>query len=83
MADINEQSWWRRSRFLAMVALTAGGTLCILSLILPLPDLGRFFSLPFATFTATIVAPILAIIAIFWLADRQNRLDRTHGYYED
>jgi putative solute:sodium symporter small subunit len=83
MADSNEQSWWRRSRFLAMVALIVGGTLCILSLILPLPDLGRFFSLPFATFVATIAAPILAILAIFWLADRQGRLDRTHGYYED
>ena len=83
MADSNEQSWWRRSRFLAMVALIVGGTLCILSLILPLPDLGRFFSLPFATFVATIAAPILAILAIFWLADRQRRLDRTHGYYED
>ena len=83
MADSNEQSWWRRSRFLAMVALIAGGTLCILSLILPFPELGRFFSLPFATFVATIAAPILAILAIFWLADSQTRLDRTHGYYED
>jgi putative solute:sodium symporter small subunit len=83
MADSNEQSWWRRTRFLAMVALTAGGTLCILSLILPLPDLGRFFSLPFATFVATIAAPILAILSIFWLADRQKRLDRAHGYNED
>jgi uncharacterized membrane protein len=83
MADSNEQSWWRRCRFLAMAALLAGGTLCILSLILPLPDLGRFFSLPFATFVVTIAAPILAILAIFWLADRQRRLDRAHGYYED
>ena len=83
MADNNEQSWWRRSRFLAMVGLVAGGTLCMLSLILPLPDFGRVFGLPFATFVAMIAAPAFAILAIFWTADRQSRLDRTHGYYED
>jgi putative solute:sodium symporter small subunit len=83
MADSNEQSWWRRSRFLAFVGLIAGGTLTILSLILPLPDLGRVFSLPFPTFVAMVGGPVVAILAIFWTADRQSRLDRTHGYYEE
>ena len=83
MADSNEQSWWRRSRFLAFVALVAGGALSTLSLILPLPDFGHVLSLSFATFAATIAAPGLAALAIFWLADRQGRLERTHGYYED
>ncbi len=83
MADSNEQSWWRRSRFLAFVALVAGGVLSVLALILPLPDFGHVLGLPFATFAATIGAPVIAALAIFWLADRQSRLDRTHGYYED
>jgi putative solute:sodium symporter small subunit len=83
MADSNEQSWWRRTRFLAFVTVIAGGAASFLSLILPLPDFGHVLSLPFATFMATIGAPLLAILAIFWMADRQSRLDRTHGYYED
>jgi putative solute:sodium symporter small subunit len=83
MADSNEQSWWRRSRFIAFLALIAGGAPTVLSLVLPLPDILPVFGLPFASVVATIGAPALAILAIFWLADRQGRLDRTHGYYEE
>jgi putative solute:sodium symporter small subunit len=83
MADSNEQSWWRRSRFVAFVALVIGAAPTLWLLILPFPDLGSPFGLPLSTFMMTIVAPVIAILAILWFADRQGRLDRLHGYYED
>jgi putative solute:sodium symporter small subunit len=81
MADVNERIWWRRTRFLAVFAMTAGGLVCLL-LLLAAPALDRqsVLGIPFGLFAVTLVAPLAVLAVIFWAAESQRRIDRAHGF---
>ena len=80
MADGSEKTWWRRTRLLAVSAVaTAGGVSLLLMLAAPALDADSVLGIPFGLFSVTLVAPLVVIAIIFWVAERQRRIDRAHG----
>ena len=81
MADGSEKSWWRRTRFLAVSAVAAGGGVSLLVMLLaPALDADSVLGIPFGLFGATLVVPLVVIAIIFWAAERQRRIDRAQGF---
>jgi putative solute:sodium symporter small subunit len=82
MADGNEASWWRRTRFLAAVALATGTAInLIVVLSASALDAGRVLGIPSGLFGATLAVPAFVLLIIFWAAERQRRIDRAHGFF--
>lgn len=84
MADGGDRSWWRRTRFLAGAALSTGGLVGLVFMLLaPTLDGDRVLGMPFGLLAVTLVAPLFVVLVIFWAAERQRRLDHAHGFFED
>jgi hypothetical protein len=82
--DTSEATWWRRTRQLA--AAIAGSALFLELLLLHLRgplDGNLLFGLPFGTFLAGVVAPLLLAAAAFFFTTQQRMLDRRHDVAED
>jgi putative solute:sodium symporter small subunit len=80
MADVNERIWWRRTRFLAVFAVTAGGLVSLLLLLAAAAlDRQSVLGIPFGLFGVTLIAPLAVLAVIFWTAESQRRIDRAHG----
>jgi putative solute:sodium symporter small subunit len=80
MAD-GERSWWRRTRLVAVSAVTAGTLLCLLTMLTaPALDGQSLLGIPLGLFAATLVVPLIVIAIIFWAAERQRRIDRAQGF---
>jgi putative solute:sodium symporter small subunit len=82
MADVNEISWWRRTRFLAATALISGSAISVIVVLLaPALDTSRVFGIPSGLFAAPLAAPIVVVLIIVWAGERQRRIDRAHGFF--
>ncbi len=82
MREIGEIAWWRKTQRLA-AAFGAG--LAAVGFLLPVlgaPDHRPVFGLPFSTFLAVVVVPLIVLIALFAFAARQRGLDRRHDVAE-
>jgi putative solute:sodium symporter small subunit len=81
MADGGEKSWWRRTRFLAVSAVTAGSLLSLLVMLFaPALDGNSLLGIPFGLLGTTLIVPLVILAIIFWAAERQRRIDRAHGF---
>jgi putative solute:sodium symporter small subunit len=84
MAEGDDRSWWRRTSMVALVALGAGGGLGLGTVALaPWLDAGNIAGIPNGLFAATLLVPIVILLLIFWSGERQRRIDRRRGYFED
>jgi len=84
MAEGDDRSWWRRTRFLAMVALGVGGILGLGTVVLaPALDASDVAGIPNGLFAGTLLVPIVILLLIFWSAERQRRIDEKRGFFED
>lgn len=84
VAESSEKSWWRRTRFLAITTLVGGAVFCFLIFLLaPALDASRILGIPFGLFAATLIAPAFVVLLIFRAAERQRRIDKSRGYFED
>lgn len=84
MTRDSEKSWWRRTRLLAVAVLCTGGGLG-LAIMLSVPglDVGSVAGIPNGLLAATLLVPIVVLLLTFWSAERQGRIDRAHGLFED
>jgi putative solute:sodium symporter small subunit len=81
MADSGERSWWRRSRIVAITAVTAGGVTTLLAMLFaPLLNAGMLGGLPFGMLVTTLLVPAFVVIVIFWAVERQRAIDRAQGF---
>jgi putative solute:sodium symporter small subunit len=81
MADGNEKTWWRRTRFLAVTAVMTGGAASLLIMLAaPALDADSVLGIPFGLFAVTLIAPLGVAAVIFWADERQRRIDRAHGF---
>lgn len=84
MAEGDDRSWWRRTRFLAMVALGGGGILGLGTVVLaPALDASNIAGIPNGLFAGTLLVPLVILLLIFWSAERQRRIDERRGFFED
>jgi putative solute:sodium symporter small subunit len=82
MAENTEASRWRRTRFLAAMALASGSAVsAIVVLSAPALNASRVLGVPSGLFGASLAAPGVVLLIIFWAAERQRRIDRTHGFF--
>jgi putative solute:sodium symporter small subunit len=71
--------WWRRTGRLAALVVAATVAFAASPLLLPGVFSGRsLLGLPLGWFVFAEAVPIVALIAVFWLADRQRTFD--HRY---
>ncbi len=77
MSDAREASRWEASWALA-VGVIAGLTLIALApaMASSLFDHSTVLGLPTSYFLTGILVPVLIVVAIFWFAQAQDRLDR-------
>jgi putative solute:sodium symporter small subunit len=82
-ALINDEQRKRHARDSLWLMLAAVGLFCALALFLPLvlPTVGGFSFLrfPIGLFLTAIGTIFGIIFVIFWAAERQDKLDRSHG----
>jgi len=84
MAEGDDRSWWRRTRFLAMVVLGAGGILGLGTVVLaPALDASNIAGIPNGLFAGTLLVPLVILLLIFWSVERQRRIDEKRGFFED
>ncbi len=82
--ESGETAWWRQTWQFA-AAIVAGVIVLALVAIALETDLAgpQVFGMPLAEFFALIVVPLIALIAAFVYANRQQALDRRYDVAED
>lgn len=84
MTGDSEKSWWRRTRLLAIVVVGLGAGLSLtVMLSAQALDVGSVGGIPNGVLAVTLLVPLVVVLLIFWSAERQSRLDRTLGHFED
>ena len=82
MAEGSEASWWHRTRLLAIATLACGTAIGVIVVLLaPALNASHVFGIPLGLFGATLAAPAVILLIIFWAAERQRRIDRAHGFF--
>jgi putative solute:sodium symporter small subunit len=82
--DTSETAWWGKTRRLALAVVAGLGAICFVpELLSGLLDRRVILGLPFGTFLAVVVVPLVMLIAVFVFAARQQALDRGHDVAED
>jgi len=84
VAKSSEQSWWQRTKLLAIASLAGGGTVSLLFMLLaPALDRNNLAGIPFGLLAAILIAPAFVLFLIFRSAARQHQIDRAQGHFED
>lgn len=79
MREGGQDIWWRRTGRLAATAVAAAVALAASPLLMPGAFSGRaFLGLPLGWFLLAEALPILILLIVFWLADKQRTFD--HRY---
>lgn len=79
MREGGQDIWWRRTSRLAALVVAAAVAFAASPLLLPGVFSGRsLLGLPLGWLVFAEAFPIVALVAVFWLADRQQTLD--HRY---
>jgi putative solute:sodium symporter small subunit len=82
MAEGTEASRWRRTRVVAAMALAIGSLVSVIVVLLaPMLNAGSVLGIPSGLFGASLAAPGVVLLIIFWAAERQRRIDRAHGFF--
>jgi putative solute:sodium symporter small subunit len=84
MPDANETLWWRRTASLAAGVIAGFTVLAVapLAFVRQL-DAGNLFGLPAGYLLASLVGPVVVVLAIFWFAEQQRALDHRHDLSDD
>ncbi len=79
MREGGQEIWWRRTGRLAAMVAVAAIALAASPLLMPGAFAGRsFLGLPLGWFLLAEAFPVVILIAVFWLADKQASFD--HRY---
>ena len=83
MGDTNEHLRWEATVELAIGVIAVAALVAIALVAAPFVGGDTIFGLSARTFLAGLLAPIFLVVAVFWLARRQEKLDRRFDAAED
>jgi putative solute:sodium symporter small subunit len=82
--ETSEAAWWRKTRQLALATVVGLGVIGFLPALLGgVLNRRLLLGLPFGTFLAVVILPLVMLVALFVFAARQQGLDRGHDVAED
>ena len=83
MGDANETSRWEATVELAIGVIVVATLAGLALVIAPFVGGDTVLGLPFRYFLAGLIVPVLLVLAVFWLAGRQDKIDRRFDAAED
>jgi putative solute:sodium symporter small subunit len=83
MVDASEKSRWEATVELAIGVIAVAVLVGLVLVLAPLFGEDEVLGLPFRYFLAGLIVPVFLVFCVFWLAGRQNRLDRRFDAAED